>query len=474
MEKILTELNAERIGEFDFNVTDSDKEKYETLIISFRSSDRGVTDAALGGKFPQHNLKTLLRSAKEIKRLKFFDIRFDATTHRGELKSVWVRFQASNLYLIAFRGSSSDWMELNMWWTDTKIKIKGLRMTKLPADVTVNYDSLGDRNNVSLGKGALEGAVFSLSKYKLGDKTGNIKVPLMVIAQMFSEAVRLPSNFEKIGEGYVMGVQLGEDLVELQNNYGKWCRQISQNIFQEMIIDGFEMHEDEYQKVSVLLWEDDLDYEKEETIHIFEWCSIVLLHFNPYLCDTVLSINSNDAIPKSDVNREYFAEKHDCSISDKYNSLGFFEAKKNEPSAAQCTCRFMMELLASIGCYFRSPLRTIWLWISLALVLQFSKTVLSDSNYLIGLGRYDITGPAADVNMMGYAYIEQIASGIHFRLQARTFIVAEPQGKRVVFVNLDACMASQLVTIKVLERLKAGSRLTQHVMHGDLPFDFNI
>nr|GFA40142.1 zinc finger CCCH domain-containing protein 49-like [Tanacetum cinerariifolium] len=27
--------------------------------------------------------------------------------------------------------------------------------------------------------------------------------------------------------------------------------------------------------------------------------------------DTTLSINSNDAIPKSDVNREYFAEEHD-------------------------------------------------------------------------------------------------------------------------------------------------------------------
>lgn len=50
----------------------------------------------------------------------------------------------------------------------------------------------------------------------------------------------------------------------------------------------------------------------------------------------------------------------------------------------------------------------------------------SDSNYLVGLGSYDITGPAADVNMMGYANMEQIASGIHFGLRAQTFIVAEP------------------------------------------------
>lgn len=85
-----------------------------------------------------------------------------------------------------------------------------------------------------------------------------------------------------------------------------------------------------------------------------------------------------------------------------------------------------------------------------------SSSSSSASNYLIGLGSHDITGPAADVNMMGYANAEQIASGIHFRLRARAFIVAEQQqGNRVVFVNLDACMGSQIVTIKVLERLKA-------------------
>ena len=42
------------------------------------------------------------------------------------------------------------------------------------------------------------------------------------------------------------------------------------------------------------------------------------------------------------------------------------------------------------------------------------------------MGSYDITGPAADVNMMGYANTEQVASGIHFRLKSRAFIVAEP------------------------------------------------
>ena len=81
--------------------------------------------------------------------------------------------------------------------------------------------------------------------------------------------------------------------------------------------------------------------------------------------------------------------------------------------------------------------------------------VYGGSDYLVGLGSYDITGPAADVNLMGYAKTEQVASGIHFRLRARAFIVAASKGNRVVFVNIDACMASQVVTTKVIERLRA-------------------
>ncbi|GKV47450.1 hypothetical protein SLEP1_g54352 [Rubroshorea leprosula] len=66
-----------------------------------------------------------------------------------------------------------------------------------------------------------------------------------------------------------------------------------------------------------------------------------------------------------------------------------------------------------------------------------------------------MTGPAAGVNMMGYANMDQISAGIHFWLRARNFIVAESsRGPRFAFVNLDAGMASQLVTIKVLKRLK--------------------
>lgn len=119
-----------------------------------------------------------------------------------------------------------------------------------------------------------------------------------------------------------------------------------------------------------------------------------------------------------------------------------------------------MKTSSRLFVYIQRPTATVCFWVFLLLLLQNSRGILSDSPYLIGLGSYDITGPAADVNMMGYANAEQIASGVHFRLRARTFIVAESQGNRVVFVNLDACMGSQIVTIKVLERLR--------VRYGDL------
>lgn len=37
------------------------------------------------------------------------------------------------------------------------------------------------------------------------------------------------------------------------------------------------------------------------------------------------------------------------------------------------------------------------------------------------------TGPAAQLNLMGYAQPSQTAHGIHMRLRARAFIIAEPK-----------------------------------------------
>jgi len=73
--------------------------------------------------------------------------------------------------------------------------------------------------------------------------------------------------------------------------------------------------------------------------------------------------------------------------------------------------------------------------------------------YRIGAGIADITGPAAEINMMGYAQFRQDASGIHFRLYARTFIVEDNDGNRVVYVNCDLGMIDQALKTRVSEIL---------------------
>ncbi|WJN60175.1 neutral/alkaline ceramidase [Pseudomonas sp. SO81] len=104
------------------------------------------------------------------------------------------------------------------------------------------------------------------------------------------------------------------------------------------------------------------------------------------------------------------------------------------------------------------------------LLLAFLGSVLSlavqaySDNYLIGVGKYDVTGAAAEVGMMGYADPAQKSSGIHNRQYARAYIVAQPNGgPSVVFVNVDAGALFQSVNQAVIERLRQrfGERYTE-------------
>ena len=47
--------------------------------------------------------------------------------------------------------------------------------------------------------------------------------------------------------------------------------------------------------------------------------------------------------------------------------------------------------------------------------------------YNVGIGIADITGPAAEIVMMGYAKVSMISHGIHIRQYARTFIFDDPE-----------------------------------------------
>ena len=78
----------------------------------------------------------------------------------------------------------------------------------------------------------------------------------------------------------------------------------------------------------------------------------------------------------------------------------------------------------------------------------------ANSGFLVGTGIADITGPAAEVGMMGYARIDQQTGGIHTRLWARAFVIQDTNGQRFVYVISDIGMIMQAVKMKVVEKLQ--------------------
>ncbi|HOD13625.1 MAG TPA: neutral/alkaline ceramidase [Spirochaetota bacterium] len=83
------------------------------------------------------------------------------------------------------------------------------------------------------------------------------------------------------------------------------------------------------------------------------------------------------------------------------------------------------------------------------------------SVYLIGSGIYDITGPAGEIVMMGFAVSEQKTAGIHLRLRSRAFVVGDDT-KRVVFVSADLGQLFQMVKVKLCEKIAANSELAKY------------
>ena len=83
----------------------------------------------------------------------------------------------------------------------------------------------------------------------------------------------------------------------------------------------------------------------------------------------------------------------------------------------------------------------------------------------VGVGVSDVTGPVAEIGMMGYSSFDQRAEGLHQRTRARAYVFAE-NGERAVYVCVDTCMIFQSVHDAVLDRL--GERF------GDLYTERNV
>ncbi|KAG4423048.1 hypothetical protein IFR04_003824 [Cadophora malorum] len=77
------------------------------------------------------------------------------------------------------------------------------------------------------------------------------------------------------------------------------------------------------------------------------------------------------------------------------------------------------------------------------------------SQYLLGVGKADITGPVVEINMMGYADTKQVGSGLRQRLYSRAFIVGDikhPED-RFVYLVLDTQSGDTAVRYGILEEL---------------------
>ncbi|MCP5525527.1 MAG: neutral/alkaline non-lysosomal ceramidase N-terminal domain-containing protein [Verrucomicrobiales bacterium] len=100
----------------------------------------------------------------------------------------------------------------------------------------------------------------------------------------------------------------------------------------------------------------------------------------------------------------------------------------------------------------------------------FQVEVENRFNYLVGQGMHDITGPAAENGMMGYADDAQKTTGIHDRQWARAFIVVDRKdtGQRVAFVTVEAGQMFPSVAQGVLDLVAQDVNLRNHYSHGNV------
>jgi neutral ceramidase len=86
--------------------------------------------------------------------------------------------------------------------------------------------------------------------------------------------------------------------------------------------------------------------------------------------------------------------------------------------------------------------------------LHAAETCAND-NYQIGAAQDDITGPVAELGLLGYADLGQVGEGLHMRLRSRALVVSDGCGQQpVALVIADQALMFHGVKQAVLERLQ--------------------
>ncbi|KAL2002081.1 hypothetical protein VTN02DRAFT_679 [Thermoascus thermophilus] len=80
-----------------------------------------------------------------------------------------------------------------------------------------------------------------------------------------------------------------------------------------------------------------------------------------------------------------------------------------------------------------------------------------DGVFLLGAGKADITGPVVEIELNGYASMNQLGTGLRQRIYSRSFIVANPDNPEdtLIYVVLDAHSGDTAVRHGVLQGLAA-------------------
>jgi hypothetical protein len=99
----------------------------------------------------------------------------------------------------------------------------------------------------------------------------------------------------------------------------------------------------------------------------------------------------------------------------------------------------------------RARRRFAWAWASALLLLCCAAAAAAPAPPLkVGAAIADVTGPAADINFMGYAMMGQVGRGLHFRLRSRAFVFQEVSFLLVFFKkNFLLVVCCQFVSSRV-------------------------
>lgn len=127
-------------------------------------------------------------------------------------------------------------------------------------------------------------------------------------------------------------------------------------------------------------------------------------------------------------------------------------------SKATCLIPLLLFLPLLFYCSSFSSISTNSLLLRLPWTSQDEQTILAKQGdqYLLGVGKGDITGPVVEINLMGYADPKQVGTGLRQRLYSRAFIVGDVSkpDDRFVYLVLDTQSGDTAVRYGILSGLE--------------------